>query len=64
MRKTIVLLCLSLLVGDRRYDKADIVIVSSILEDGEYRVYDIGSFEPYAWHTACADCIDRARFKD
>lgn len=50
--------------GDQRYDKADIVIVRSILEDGEYRVYDIGSFEPYAWHTAYADCIDRARFKD
>ncbi len=50
--------------GDQHYDKADIVIVTSILEDGEYRVSKISSFEPYAWHTAYADCIDRDRFKD
>lgn len=49
--------------GDQHYDKADIVIVTSILEDGEYWVSEISSFEPYAWHTAYADCIDRDRFK-
>lgn len=50
--------------GDQHYDKADIVIVTSILVDGEYTVDGISSFEPYAWHTAYADCIDRDRFKD
>ena len=50
--------------GSQRYDKADIVIVTSILVDGEYRVCDIGSFEPYLWHAVYGDCIDRDRFKD
>ena len=49
--------------GDRHYDKAVIVIVTSTLAEGEYRVSGIGSFEPYAWHTAYADCIDRDRFE-
>jgi hypothetical protein len=50
--------------GDQRYDKADIVIVFSILENGEYRVSSIGSFETYLWHNVYEDCIDRSRFKD
>ena len=50
--------------GDQRYDKADIVIVFSVVENGEYRVVNIGSFETYLWHKQFADCIDRDRFKD
>jgi hypothetical protein len=50
--------------GDQHYDRADIVIVNSILEDGRYRVSKISSFEPHAWHAAYADCIDRDRFQD
>jgi len=50
--------------GSHRYDKAQIVIVSSEIDEGVYRVYQISSFEPYAWHTAYKDCIDRTRFEE
>ena len=51
--------------GDHHYDKADIVIVRSILDGDEYKVEHIGSYdEPNVWHTAYADCIDRTRFED
>ena len=50
--------------GSQKYDKADIVIVTSTLKNEEYRVSQISSFEPYAWHTAYRDCIDRNRFED
>jgi len=50
--------------GDHRYDKAEIVIVTSTMEEGVYRVAKISSFEPYAWHTAYKDCIQRDKFED
>jgi len=50
--------------GDHSYDNADIVIVVSVPRDGGYRVDMISSFEPNAWHTAYANCIDRKRFED
>jgi len=50
--------------GSHSYDRASIVIVDSIREDGEYRVDMISSFESYAWHTAYANCVDRKRFED
>ncbi len=50
--------------GSHDYDEAEIVIVASEPDQGTYRVYDISSFESYAWHTAYADCIDRTRFED
>ena len=50
--------------GDQHYDKADIVIVTSDLADGEHRVIGIGSFETYLWQNIYEDCIDRDRFKD
>lgn len=50
--------------GDHRYDKADIVIVTSVIEGGAYRVVRISSFESYAWHTAYKDCIQRDKFED
>jgi hypothetical protein len=49
--------------GSRRYDEADIVIVVSSIQDGTYRVLQVGSFEPYAWQAAYRDCIDRDRFQ-
>ena len=50
--------------GDHRYDKADIVIMTSVKKDDAYEVVNLSSFEPYAWHTAYADCIQRDRFED
>lgn len=50
--------------GSHKYDKADIVIVTSTLENHEYRVSKISSFESYAWHTAYRDCVDRSKFED
>jgi hypothetical protein len=48
--------------GSHNYDEADIVIVTSIPENGIYKVSEISSFEPNAWHTAYRDCIDRGKF--
>ena len=45
------------------YEKADIVIVDSRLEDETYRIVSLSSFEPYAWHTAYKDCIQRDSFE-
>jgi len=50
--------------NSHQYDKADIVIVTSVLEGEEYRVDQISSFEPSAWHAAYQDCINRDRFED
>jgi hypothetical protein len=49
---------------DHGYDKADIVIVRSTRQEGVFKVSQLGSFEPYAWQTAYADCIQRDRFQD
>jgi hypothetical protein len=50
--------------GSRNYDRAEIVILGSKLVDGVYVVDSIDGFEPYAWQTAYADCIQRERFED
>lgn len=50
--------------GSHRYDKAEVVIVGSEPIDGVFVVYDIGSFEPYAWHATYQDCLQRDRFED
>jgi hypothetical protein len=50
--------------GDHRYDRAEIVIMHSVKKDDKYEVVQLGSFEPYAWHTAYADCIQRDKFED
>jgi hypothetical protein len=50
--------------GSRKYDKADVVIVSSEPIDDIYVVYLVSSFEPYAWHTAYRDCLQRDMFED
>lgn len=50
--------------GSQKYDKADIVIVTSVWEDEKYRVSQVSSLESYAWHAAYQDCIDRNRFED
>lgn len=50
--------------GSHKYDEADLVIVTSALDkDGNYRVRQISSFEPYAWHAAYKDCVDVHRFE-
>lgn len=49
--------------GSHEYEKADIVIVDSRLEDETYRIVSLSSFEPYAWHTAYKDCIQRDSFE-
>ena len=48
--------------GSHQYDKAEIVIVISYPENDKLIVDQIGTFEPYAWHTGYADCIQRDRF--
>ena len=50
--------------GSHKYDKAYIVIVTSVLDSEEYRVSQISSFEPYAWQSAYRDCIDLNKFTD
>ena len=51
--------------GDHHYDRADIVILGSVLDGAEYKVASIGSFDDAnPWHTIYADCIDRDRFED
>jgi len=50
--------------GSHKYDKAEVVIVGSEPKDGMFVVYDIGSFESYAWHAAYQDCIQRGKFED
>lgn len=50
--------------GSHDYDKATIVIVHSEKQKEGYQVSQIASFEPYAWHTAYGDCIDRHQFKE
>ncbi len=50
--------------GSQQYEKTDIVIMTSVLEDNEYRVSKISSFEAYAWQAAYRDCIDRSKFSD
>lgn len=50
--------------GSRRYDTAELVIVGSEPKDEVFIVYDIGSFESYAWHAAYQDCIQRNIFED
>ena len=48
--------------GSHKYDEADVVIVRSEPVDGVLVVYDLGSFESYAWHAAYGNCIQRDRF--
>lgn len=50
--------------GSHKYDEAEVVIVSSEPVDGVFVVYDLGSFETYAWHAAYKDCLQRDRFED
>lgn len=50
--------------GSHSYDKAQIVIVVSERMDDVFRVKQIADFEPNAWHTAYASCIDRDKFED
>jgi hypothetical protein len=49
--------------GSHRYDQAEVVIVRSEPVNGVFVVYDLGSFEPYAWHAAYQDCLQRDRFE-
>jgi hypothetical protein len=49
--------------GSHRYDRAEILIVDSDLTVSPSTVRGIGTFEPYAWHTAYADCIEQERFE-
>ncbi len=50
--------------GGHRYYEAEAVIVRSKPVDGMFVGYSLGSLEPYAWHTAYADCYRRDRFED
>lgn len=50
--------------GSHRYDEAEVVIVRSEPVDAVFVVYDLGSFEPNAWHAAYQDCLQRDRFED
>ena len=50
--------------GSRKYDKADVVIVRSEPVEEVFILYDISSFEPYAWHAAYRDCIQRHMVED
>jgi len=50
--------------GSQKYDKADVVIVVSEPKDGVFVVYQISSFESYAWHAAYQDCLQRDRFEE
>jgi hypothetical protein len=46
----------------RDYDKAYLVIVSSQLQDNRHEVTGVSTLEPYAWHTAYSQCIEREKF--
>lgn len=48
--------------GSQSYDKAEIVILSSELKGTSYKVFHIGTFETYAWHTAYKDCYQEDKF--
>jgi len=51
--------------GSHDYERADVVIVTSVLEGQSYRVYEVGTFlETNVWHTAYQDCIQRDKFED
>lgn len=50
--------------GSHEYDKAEVVIVGSEPKEGVYVVYQIGSFESYAWQAAYQDCIQREKFEE
>ncbi len=51
--------------GSHKYDKADIVIVTSEPVNGIFVVNrDPGSFEPYLWQAVYQDCIQRDKFED
>ena len=50
--------------GSHKYDDAALLIVRSKPVNGVFVVYDVGSFEPYAWHAAYQDCLQRDRFED
>ena len=50
--------------GSHHYDRAEILIVDSDLTVSPSTVRGIGTFDPYAWHTAYADCIEREQFEN
>lgn len=51
--------------GSHKYDEADIVIVTSKPLNNEFVVArEVGSFEPYLWHSVYGDCIQRDRFEN
>ena len=50
--------------GSHSYDEAEVVIVRSEPVEGVFVVYDLSSFESYAWHTAYQSCIQRDKFEE
>jgi len=50
--------------GSHHYDEAELLIVVSYQREHKLSIDHIGTFEPYAWHTAYADCIERERFEN
>lgn len=51
--------------GSHKYDRADIIIVTSAPVNSVFVVNrEIGSFDPYLWHSVYGDCIQRDRFEN
>ena len=50
--------------GSKKYDEAEIVIVDSRAVEGVLQVYQVSTFESYAWQGGYRDCIDRSKFED
>jgi hypothetical protein len=48
--------------GEHSYEKAEVVILTSVKKDGVYFVADIGTLETNAWHAAYKDCVLSERF--
>ena len=48
--------------GEHSYDKAEVVILTSLETDGVYKVSDIGTLESNAWHAAYKDCVLKEKF--
>jgi len=49
--------------GDRRYDRAFVVILSSESKSGSYRVTDVSTQDNYLWQFEYKDCIQEERFE-
>lgn len=50
--------------GSHKYDKAEILIVVSYPKENKLIVDHLGTFEPNAWQTGYADCIQRDQFEE